>query len=144
MKGGEESLRGKQLEIERMEKHSSKLQVDFREEQLDTHTGVNKKLQAQLGALWASSLNQMNISPIKKGAEVEDIKDPLGLPDIPMVTTRGKGAGKAAKVNSAAVVMKSEGEKTAKKDLNDWWQEVRRRWEIRSRCLQKGWTRPVR
>ena len=115
VKGAEENLRGKQLGMERMEKHSSKLQVDVREEQLDTHTGVNKKLQAQLGALWASSLNQMNISPIKKGAEVEDIKDPLGLPDIPMVTTRGKGAGKAAKVKSAAVVMKSEGEKTAKK-----------------------------
>ena len=115
VKGGEENLRGKQLGIERMEKHSSKLQVDARQEQLGTHTGVNKKLQAQLSALREEALNQMNKSPIRKEAAVEDIKDPLGLPDIPMVTTRGKGAGKAAKVNSAAVVMKSEGEKTAKK-----------------------------
>jgi len=113
VKGAEENLRGKQLE--RTEKHSSKLQVDVRQDQLGTHTGVNKKLQAQLSALRNESHNQMNKSPMKKGAEVEDIKDPLGLPDIPMVTTRGKGAGKAAKVNSAAVVMKSEGEKTAKK-----------------------------
>ena len=117
VKTAEENLRGKQLQMEGMEKRFTKLQIELkalREERLATHTGVNKKLQAGLSGLSEGPLGAH--SQMGEEAKVEDVKNPLNLQDIPLVITNEKGAAaKATKVKTATLVMQSEGKKTLKK-----------------------------
>ena len=75
---------------------------------VSAHTGVNKKL---------SGLSEEPLgvrSQMEDGTEVKDVKNPLGLENIPsLFTTTEKGA--AVKATKATLVMKSEGVRTFEK-----------------------------
>ena len=79
---------------------------------VSAHTGVNKKLQVGLSGLSEEPLGVR--SQMEDGAEVKDVKNPLGLENIPsLFTTTEKGA--AVKATKATLVMKSEGVRTFEK-----------------------------